>query len=71
MTGLISYSRYLGYIRPQLLQPTSGAAEAFSALPNREYCELVNELYDANGELRHATPPLPNLASSDALKAVK
>jgi LmbE family N-acetylglucosaminyl deacetylase len=35
------------------LQPLrSGAAEAFLALPNREYCELVCELYGAREELR-------------------
>jgi LmbE family N-acetylglucosaminyl deacetylase len=49
----------------------SGAAEAFLALPNHEYCELVGKLYNSNGELRHAAKPLSDAVSSEALPVAK
>jgi len=42
-SGLANVRAYQAAVQPL----RSGAAEAFEALPNREYCELVYELYDA------------------------
>jgi LmbE family N-acetylglucosaminyl deacetylase len=66
-SGLANVRAYQAALHPL----RSGAAEAFLALPNREYCDLVCELFDARGELRHAAGLLPRLASSDALQTVK
>jgi len=66
-SGLANVRAYQAALHPL----RSGAAEAFLALPNREYCELVCELYDARGELRQAAALLPHVASSDALQTVK
>jgi N-acetylglucosamine malate deacetylase 1 len=70
----VQYATGLAHVRAYqtALHPLrSGAAEAFLALPNREYCELVRELYDVNEELHHATTPSPGTVSSNALQAVK
>lgn len=73
----VDYAQYasgLAHVRAYhaALHPLrSGAAEAFLALPNREYCELVGELYNVHGELRQPAAPLPNLISPDALQALK
>jgi LmbE family N-acetylglucosaminyl deacetylase len=47
-SGLANVRAYQAALQPL----RSGAAEAFLALPNREYCELVCELYGAREELR-------------------
>jgi LmbE family N-acetylglucosaminyl deacetylase len=47
ISGLASVRAYHAALQPL----RSGAAEAFVALPNREYCELVCELYNARQKL--------------------
>ncbi len=66
-SGLANVRAYQAALHPL----RSGAAEAFLALPNREYCELVCELYDARGELRHAAASLPHATSADVLPTAK
>ena len=48
-----------------------GAAEAFVALPNREYCELVHALYGARGHVRVDAAALLGLAGPEALTVAK
>lgn len=65
-----SYASGLARVRAYhaaLLPHRSGAAEAFLALPNREYCELVCALYGFRGRIRHSAAPLLGLTSAGAL----
>jgi N-acetylglucosamine malate deacetylase 1 len=67
-----SYASALARVRAYhaALHPLrSGAAEAFLALPNREYCDLVCALYGAEGRLRPGTAPLLGLAIPEGLVA--
>ncbi len=70
----VGYASGLAKVRAYhaALQPLrSGAAEAFVALPNREYCELVRELYDAREELREEAVGLPRSTSPDPSLTMK
>lgn len=53
-TGLAKVRAFQQPVRPD----RGGAAEAFLALPNREYCDLVCGLYGPPGALREAARPL-------------
>lgn len=70
----VSYAEGLARVRAYhaaLLPRRAGAAEAFLALPNREYCELVCELYGAQGRLRTGAASLLGVVQSAALAATK
>ena len=70
----VSYASGLAHVRAYhagLSPQRSGAAEAFLALPNREYCELVCELYGAPGRIRDNAVILLGAARSEALAATK
>ena len=70
----VSYAEGLARVRAYhaALSPRrAGAAEAFLALPNREYCELVCELYGAQGQLHTGAASLLGVAPSTALATTK
>ena len=70
----VSYADGLARVRAYhaaLLPRRSGAAEVFLALPNREYCELVCELYGSQGRLHTSAASLLGVAQSAALAATK
>lgn len=69
-----SYASALARVRAHqaALRPRrTGAAEAFVALPNHEYCELVCALYGTRGQVRVRTAALLGLAGPEALTATK
>jgi LmbE family N-acetylglucosaminyl deacetylase len=49
----------------------SGAVEAFLALPNQEYCEMVCQLYGAPGRIRADATGLLDLTQTEMLAATK
>jgi LmbE family N-acetylglucosaminyl deacetylase len=49
----------------------AGAAEAFMALPNREYCELVQALYGPRGHVCASAAASLGLAGPEALAVMK
>ncbi len=49
----------------------SGAAEAFLALPNHEYCEMVFQLYGAPGQIRADAAALLDLTQPEMLAVIK
>jgi LmbE family N-acetylglucosaminyl deacetylase len=49
----------------------SGAAEAFLALPNYEYCEMVCQLYGAAGRIRSDAAAILDLTQPEILAATK
>jgi LmbE family N-acetylglucosaminyl deacetylase len=69
-----SYASALARVRAHhaALHPLrTGAAEAFVALPNREYCELVQALYGVRGRGRVSTTTSLGLAGPEASTAMK
>jgi len=69
-----SYASALARVRAHhaALHPLrAGAAEAYVALPNRAYCELVHALYGVRGNVRANTAASLGLAGPEALTVMK
>ena len=62
-TGLARVRAYHAAFTPH----RTGAAEAFLALPNRDYCDMVCALYGVRGHIRDSAASLLGAAHSEAL----